>query len=67
MTKPTPQPERDSSRQPYRMRLPGFVSEEDIGLGDVITQTHIDAGNQALRGIAQRAATLNQWLVFGKG
>ena len=26
------------ARQPHRVRLPGFISDEDIGLGDVIKQ-----------------------------
>ena len=25
-----------SERQPYQVRLPGFITDEDIGLGDVI-------------------------------
>ena len=27
---------REGRREPYRVRLPGFVSEEDVGLGDAI-------------------------------
>ena len=28
--------ERRDDRQPYRVRLPGFVTEDEVGLGDVI-------------------------------
>lgn len=28
--------EAKSERQPYRVRLPGFIGDKDIGLGDVI-------------------------------
>ena len=28
--------EQQEKRQPYRVRLPGFVKDEEIGLGDVI-------------------------------
>jgi hypothetical protein len=31
-----PAEKTNSERQPYRARLPGFVSDKDIGLGDVI-------------------------------
>ena len=28
-------------REPYRVRLPGFISDQDVGLGDVIKRaTH---------------------------
>ena len=27
---------RKTERQPHRVRLPGFIKEEEIGLGDVI-------------------------------
>jgi hypothetical protein len=53
-----------STRQPYRVRLPGFVSDEDVGLGDVIKRVTSTAGIRPCGGCAQRAATLNRWLVF---
>ena len=31
-----PEEKTKTERQPYRVRLPGFVSDEDIGLGDAI-------------------------------
>ena len=51
-------------RQPYRVRLPGFISEEEIGLGDVIKRVTSTFGIAACEGCAQRAAMLNRWMVF---
>jgi hypothetical protein len=55
---------RTKERQPYRVRLPGFVSEEGIGLGDTVKQTTSLFGIRACGGCERRAATLNRWLVF---
>jgi hypothetical protein len=46
------------------MRLPGFVIHEDIGLGDVVKRATSAAGIRTCGGCAQRAATLNSWVVF---
>lgn len=35
------------ARQPHRVRLPGFVSDEDIGLGDVIKRATYAIGIRA--------------------
>ena len=51
-------------REPFRVRLPGFVSDEDIGLGDVIKRVTSTAGIQPCGGCEKRAAALNRWLVF---
>ena len=53
--------------RPYRMRLPGFISEEDIGLGDVIKRVTTAAGIKPCGGCQRRAAVLNRWLVFSGG
>ena len=50
-------------RQPYRVRLPGFVSDEEVGLGEVIKRATSSVGFRPCGGCAQRAAALNQWLV----
>jgi hypothetical protein len=67
MTTRAPQPRRDPERRPYRVRLPGFVSDEDIGLGDVITKSTSALGIRPCGGCAERSATLNRWVVFGRG
>jgi hypothetical protein len=51
-------------RPPHQVRLPGFVSDEEIGLGDVMKRATSYFGIQACGGCAQRAAMLNRWLVF---
>jgi hypothetical protein len=51
-------------RQPYQVHLPGFVSDQDIGLGDVVTRATSAFGIRPCGGCERRAATLNRWLVF---
>jgi hypothetical protein len=51
-------------RQPYRVRLPGFISEQDLGLGDVIKRATSAAGIKPCGGCGRRAAALNRWVVF---
>jgi hypothetical protein len=41
-------------RQPYRVRLPGFVKEEGIGLGDVIKRVTYSAGIMPCGGCTRR-------------
>ena len=51
-------------RRPYRVRLPGFVKEEEVSLGDVIKHATSSAGIRPCGGCLGRAATLNRWMVF---
>ena len=51
-------------RQPHRVRLPGFVTDQDIGLGDVITRATSYVGIKPCGGCKQRAAALHRWMVF---
>ena len=51
-------------RKPYRVRLPGFISDNDIGLGDVIKRATYAVGIKPCGGCERRAATLNRWMVF---
>ncbi len=52
------------TRRPHHVRLPGFITEETVGLGDVITRATSAVGIQPCGDCARRAATLNRWLVF---
>ena len=54
---------KDESR-PHRVRLPGFVSDEDVGLGDVIKRATYAVGIKPCGGCERRAAALNRWMVF---
>jgi hypothetical protein len=51
-------------RRAHRVRLPGFVRDEDIGLGDVITRATSTLGIKPCGGCERRAAALNRYLVF---
>jgi hypothetical protein len=53
-----------SEHQPYRVRLPGFITEEDVGLGDVLKRTTYSLGIKPCGGCERRAAKLNRWFVF---
>ena len=53
-----------SERQPYKMRLPGFITDEDVGLGDVIKRATSAVGIRPCGSCEQRAAALNRWLAF---
>ena len=52
------------SRPPRRVRLPGFVVAEEIGLGDGIKRATSAAGFSPCGGCERRAASLNRWLVL---
>ena len=50
--------------QPHRIRLPGFIKEEEIGLGDVIKKATYAMGIKPCTGCEKRAAMLNRWMRF---
>lgn len=52
------------AHQPHRIRLPGFISDKDIGLGDVIKRATSAVGIRPCSPCVKRAAALNRWLVF---
>ena len=52
--------------QPYRMRLPGFLIEEEIGLGDAIKRVTYAMGIKPCSGCEKRAAALNRWIHFSR-
>jgi len=52
------------SHPPHRVRLPGFITDEEIGLGDVIKHVTYALGIRPCGGCERRAAALNRWLVF---
>jgi len=56
---------RPTARGPaHRIHLPGFVRDEDIGLGDVLKRVTHAAGIVPCGGCERRAAALNRWMVF---
>ena len=50
---------------PYRVRLPGFIANEEIGLGDVVKRATSYVGIKTCGGCDARAAALNRLFVFG--
>ena len=50
--------------RPYRVRLPGFISDKDVGLGDAIKRVTYAFGITPCGGCQKRAAALNRWLAF---
>jgi hypothetical protein len=60
--------EKDSGRhskdKAFRIRLPGFVRDEEIGLGDVVKRMTYAAGFRPCGGCGKRAAALNRRVVF---
>lgn len=53
-----------NERQPYRVRLPGFITDADVGLGDAIKRVTSTFGIQPCSGCERRAVALNRWFVF---
>jgi len=54
----------EQETQPVRVRLPGFVSDEDIGLGDALKRVSYMVGIKPCGGCDKRAAALNRWILF---
>jgi hypothetical protein len=54
------------ARKAYRVRLPGFVDTQEIGLGDVIKRAAYVAGIEPCGGCQRRAAALNRWVIFSR-
>jgi hypothetical protein len=53
-------------RQPHRVRLPGFLVDEEIGLGDAIKRVTYAMGIKPCGGCEKRAAALNRWMNFSR-
>jgi len=51
-------------REPFKVRLPGFVSDADVGLGDVVKRATSRLGVTPCGGCERRAAALNRWVAF---
>jgi hypothetical protein len=66
MTEQTPTGDRTEPRPatPLRVRLPGFIKDEEVGLGDAIRRVGYAIGLKPCGGCEQRATALNRWTVF---
>jgi hypothetical protein len=56
--------ENKGEGRPHHVRLPGFISDEEVGLGDAIKRVTYAIGIKPCGGCDRRAAALNRWLVF---
>jgi hypothetical protein len=65
-TKESPNQEPPRKSEPYKVRLPGFLAEEEIGLGDVIKRATSYVGIRPCGGCQKRAAALNRWMTFSR-
>jgi hypothetical protein len=54
----------EDARASHHVRLPGFIGDEAIGLGDVIKRATSAVGISPCGGCQRRAAALNQRFVF---
>jgi hypothetical protein len=48
----------------HRVRIPGFVVDHDLGLGDVVKRATSSLGIKTCGGCEKRAAVLNRWMTF---
>lgn len=53
-----------AERRPHQVRLPGFIIDEELGLGDLIKKATYAVGMKPCGGCEQRAAALNRWVRF---
>jgi hypothetical protein len=56
--------EDEPQSKPYQVRLPGFIADEAVGLGDVVQRMTYAIGVKPCGGCERRAAALNRWMVF---
>jgi hypothetical protein len=50
--------------QTYRVRLPEFLIEQEIGLGDAIKRVTYTIGFKPCSGCEKRAVVFNRWMRF---
>jgi hypothetical protein len=55
---------REAQHPVHQVRLPGFILDSEIGLGDAIKRTTYALGIKPCGGCEKRAAALNQWMHF---
>jgi hypothetical protein len=56
--------DQESKPRPYCVRLPGFIADEAVGLGEVVKRITSAVGVKPCRGCIRRAAALTRWMVF---
>jgi hypothetical protein len=59
-----PKAKENATQPSHRVTLPGFITDEEIGLGDVVKRVTTAFGIKPCGGCERRAAALNRWVVF---
>jgi hypothetical protein len=59
--------DRRGRKEPFRVRVPGFVTEDEVGLGDVVKRVTYAVGIKPCGGCQKRAEFLNSRFVFTRG
>jgi hypothetical protein len=54
----------ETNARPYRVKLPGFISDEELGLGDAVKRITYTMGIRPCGGCDRRAAAMNRWVAF---
>ena len=57
---------KESDRPAHRVRLPGFLIEDEVGLGDLVKKATYAMGITPCGGCERRAAALNRWMTFSR-
>ena len=66
MKKVSKAPQPSAALNPARIRLPGLLVTEEIGMGDAIQHLTSSVGIKPCCGCEGRAAALNRWIVFSR-
>ena len=64
MQSENPTAKEEAQSKPYQVRLPGFVVDEAVGLGDVVQRATYAMGIKPCGGCERRTAAMNRWMVF---
>jgi hypothetical protein len=57
---PEPEP------RPHKVHLPGFLIQQDVGLGDLIKKATYAVGIKPCGGCEKRALVLNRWMTLSR-
>ena len=58
--------DREGKERPRRRRLPRFISDDDVGMGDVLKRATAAVGIRPCGGCEARARQLNSWMRFSQ-
>jgi hypothetical protein len=64
MTQDSEAEDEPASGRRFVMRLPGFVADREVGLGDAVKRVGYALGIAPCGGCERRAAALNRWVAF---